>query len=313
LLEVNKAMFDEIGIPWRIQSLASSSVVVGRTATKTPQAHCGWKDDDAHDVKVRCARMWLSDNVGVLRICVENNDAEWRADTLDVMAETIVVDALPVNPNHRQHILQLQNCGAGKTTCLTGMALINQHFVPLHQSLVTVVVYANVTLMTDAFALMSRIGVNVVKGRTSDEIRRHASEMVGSGMIVTVIDTFVHIAQDSVVAMMNDGTIRRIYFDEAHELVAQSKFRPIFGQFASVAKSSSFSRINWTLMSGTFPTPIQEVVCDALGIAEDEITTFSSTSGYSLTSVSIQTKDSQSKTIAMYYVVDECCKSSASG
>jgi hypothetical protein len=314
LLDANQQMYKELGVSWRTLAHANDSVVIQRAATKTPQEHCGWKDTDTHDVKVKQARSWLSDNVGLLRICVENDDAEWRDESFDIMmSETIVTDSTPVDPNNRRHILQLNNCGSGKTTCLTGMALINQHFVPAKQSLVTVVVYANVTLMDDAFGLLSRMGVNVVKGRSAEEIRRLASEMVGSGTIVTVIDTFVYIAQDWIFAMMNDGTIRRIYFDEAHELAAQANFRTIFGQFANVAKSAAFSRINWTLMSGTFPAPIRDVVLVALGIDKDEITAFSSTSGYSLSSVSIQAKESESKEVAMDLVVEECCKSARAG
>jgi hypothetical protein len=128
-----------------------------------------------------------------------------------------------------------------------------------------------------------------------------------------VVDTFVHIAQASIVAMMNNGTIRRIYLDEGHELVAQGLFRNIFGQFANVVKSEAFSRINWTIMSGTFPAPIKAVVCDTLGIAGDELTTFHSTSGYSLTSVSIQTQESTSKDAAFDYVVEQACESARNG
>ena len=293
LIEVGKRMLGTLNMKYAHTSHWESNTKVKRIEFKSLGEAMEFGKDDDLDSREKKAKLFLLDNISLLATAIHaasSDGLEWDTDILRGLAHVLAVDERPVDSttdeksvnstasegNFRRILEAKLGCGRGKTLLIAIPALLQQHYIEKSNSKVTFVVVPNKNLMKDLKAELQEMGLNVVEGKDMRELQKMVWSKTGTGVVMSVLDTFLKVCMSGAVDLIRGGKLVRIVLDEAHEFSLQKSFRPVFNQAIVHLRNL---RVNYTILSGTFSEPVQKDVLEMLGIdsAIDQVCSITST------------------------------------
>ena len=280
----NSEATDFFGICLRVNSIIGfSSMVKGRSLTDSHYDHNRFPtlaaamnvlraDDRA--VRLRKCRIYLIDNPCFLSLAIGRSvyaEVAWRSEMADAVAEALTNDCLFDGEEATlRHIKLYAPQSRGETVVPLVLALLYKHLLahdaPSPPCLV--IVYANKYLQEKSLQLFASAGVETFGGREAEKMDGVLNSSTGGGaVLLTVIDSLQFLGQQWVLKWIRSGRLKRMFFDEPHDMPAQAPWRPVMADFVRLCHLPvMIGKVSWTLMTGTANKEVDHDLDQRFGI-----------------------------------------------